>query len=94
MATLPTEDREKIHRGIMRYWSQENESIPIVKADLYAAIEATDDWIDGNQASYNAQLPAAARNSLSQSQKTLLFCVVALARVSIEFLRRVIGDVE
>lgn len=62
-------------------------------SDWRDAVDATDTWIDDNQASYNSALPEAARTALTQSQKTLLFCSVAMARVSIDFLRRVFGEV-
>ena len=94
MATLPTEDRERIARGIMRYWSRDREPVALTKDDLQSAINATDGWIDDNQASYNTALPAAAQAGLTSAQKTLLFCVVALARVSIDMLRRVVGGVD
>ena len=94
MAQLPTEDRQRIWRGLMRPWSNEREAVAILKADVLAAGNATDTWIDNNQASYNTALPEAARNNLTTAQKTLLFCAVALARVSIPFLRRVFGEVD
>jgi len=45
-------------------------------------------------ASYNTALPATFRNNATLTQKTLLFCAVALARVSIVVLRQVFGEVE
>jgi hypothetical protein len=94
MANLSTEDRQRIWRGLMRLWSNDYESVGINKTDLQAAVNATDTWINDNQTSYNAALPAAAQAGLTASQKTLLFCAVALARVSIPFLRRVLGEVD
>jgi len=97
MAPLPDADRLRIWRGLMRYWSRVNvgESLlNIVKADLRAAVDATDIWIDNNQASYNSALPVAARTNLTAIQKTLLFCAVALARVSINLLRAVFSEVD
>ena len=94
MAQLPSEDRARIWRGLMRLWSSERAPVAVLKDELLAAVNATDAWIDDNQASYNAALPDAARNNLTVAQKTLLFCAVALARVSIPFLRRVFGEVD
>ena len=94
MAELSTEDRQRIWRGLMRLWSQERAAVAIAKADLLAAVNATDTWIDDNQAGYNSALPEAARNGLTTAQKTLIFCAVALARVSISLLRRVFGEVD
>ena len=95
MATLTTEDRRRIWRGLMRYWSNLREALgALSKNDIQEAVNATDAWIDDNQASFNTALPQAARDELTQSQKTLLFCAVALARVSIPTLRRALGEVD
>lgn len=63
------------------------------KAALFEAVVATDQWIDSKAANYNAALPATYRNNATETQKTLVFCAVALARVSINLLRRVLGEV-
>jgi hypothetical protein len=95
MAELPDETRQQIWRGVMRWWSQECETLAgVTKSDLKDAIDATDEWIDDNQANYNQALPDAARTNLTQAQKTLLFCAVALARVSVAFLRSVFREVD
>lgn len=62
-------------------WMRENiETCSFNKADLTAALAATDAWIDGNQNSFNTALPVAFRNNASLTQKTLLFCFVAMRR--------------
>lgn len=94
MATLSTGDRQRIWRGLMRWWSNLREPVGLSKVDLQAAVDAADDWIDANQADYNNALPEAARTNLTAAQKTLLFCVVALARVSVPLLRRILGEVD
>jgi hypothetical protein len=79
----------------MRYWSNIREvTNGFDKAQLLAAVNVTDEWIEANQASFNNALPAAFRAGATLPQKTLLFCCVALARVSIAFLRRVMGEVD
>lgn len=55
----------------------------VTKTDLAAAVAATDDWIDDNAASFNSALPQPARGALSSSQKTFLFCYVALRRAGL-----------
>jgi hypothetical protein len=55
----------------------------LTKAELRAAVDATDQWIDGNAAAYNAALPQPARGVLTADQKTLLFCYVALRRAGL-----------
>lgn len=95
MATLTEADRQKIWRGLMRYWSSDWTLMSgFNKSELRDAVNATDDWIESNQASFNNALPEPAKSNLTQPQKTLLFCVVALARVSIPFLRKVLGEVD
>lgn len=94
MAQLSVQNRTRIQRGLMRYWSASRSVITLSKADLQAAINATDTWIDDNAAAYNSALPTAAQSGLTAIQKTLLFCVVAMARVSIATLRRLLGEVD
>ena len=94
MATLPTEDRQRIWRGLMRYWSSLKEVQAWSKADLQAAVNATDAWIDANQSSYNSALPEPFKSNATLAQKTILFCAVAAMRVSEAWLRAIIGEVD
>lgn len=92
---LSAQDRQRVTNGLMRWWSKERELVAgCTSADLANAVNATDDYIDTIQTAYNLALPVVARNNLTVAQKTLLFCAVALARVSISFLRRVLGEVD
>lgn len=54
-----------------------------LKADLRAAVDATDTWIDTNTAAYVAALPLPSRTALSANEKTLVFCYVALKRAGL-----------
>jgi SLT domain-containing protein len=95
MAVLSTTDRARIHRGLMRYLSNLREAIPaLTKADIRAAIDAADSWIDSNQSSYNTALPTAFRTNATTAQKTFLFCAVAAMRVSPAFARAVLGETD
>ena len=76
MAELSTGDRQRIWRGLMRYWSDAFEAVGLSKVELQAAVDATDTWIDDNQSSYNSALPSAAQSGLTAEQKILLFCAV------------------
>ena len=78
----------------MRWWSRYRTAININKDELLDAVNATDVWIDENQASFNQALPLAARDNLTLEQKTFLFCVVALARSSVTLLRSILGEVD
>ncbi len=75
MALLDETARQAARDYVMRRWG-----VAITKADLRAAIDATDAWIEANAAAYNTALPAAARAGLNAQEKTVLFCVVALRR--------------
>lgn len=94
MAELSTEDRKRIWRGLMRYWSNLWTELALSKDDLQAAVNATDTWIEDNQVSFNQALPQAARDNLSLAQKTLLFCAVAAMRVSPAFCRALLGGLD
>ena len=94
MAELSTADKIKIRRGLSEYWSVIWDSVDLNKAELLSAVNATDTWIENNQSSFNNALPTAAKNNLTAEQKTLLFCAVAMARVSIIFARRIFAGAE
>lgn len=79
MTVLPALDRDRIRRYFMR-WNTEN--CAFTKADLQAAVNATDDWIDQNAAAFNTALPTAFKNNASAQQKTDLFCFVAQRRAN------------
>ncbi len=55
----------------------------LTKADIKAAVDATDDWIDDNQASFNTALPNPFKTTATLDQKTLLFVIVALERAGL-----------
>ena len=55
----------------------------VTKAQLRDAVNATDDWIDANQTSFNNALPVPFRTSASLAQKTFLFCYVAMRRAGL-----------
>lgn len=94
MAVLASGVRTQIWRGLMRYWSSVPEGVAINKFDLSNAVHATDQWIDDNGGAFNTALPIAARNNLTAAQKTLLFCAVALMRVSPAFARTILGEID
>lgn len=86
MAVLVDADRVRVWKHLMRLSGGLG---AMTKADLRAAVDATDTWIDGNQAAFNTTVPLPARTSMSTVQKTLMFCFVAMARAAI---LRVEGD--
>jgi hypothetical protein len=57
------------------------ESCNFTKDQLRAAVDATDQWVEDNTASYVATLPAAFRTNTTATQKTLLFALVLARRI-------------
>lgn len=95
MAVLPTADRQRIWRGLMRYWSALREVLSgQLKTDIQAAVNAADVWADDNAASYNTALPVAFRTNATAGQKALLLAMVILARHNPALLRSILGEVE
>lgn len=82
MAVLDESGRREIFREIMDLLSQERQPIALLKPELRAAIDATDDWINANAASFNAALPLPARGALTAPQKARLLALVVLKRFS------------
>lgn len=84
MAALDATNRARVLAQAMRTLPVALRPWPAVsKPDLAAALAATDDWIDANQAAFNAALPQPARGALSTAQKTFLFCYVAMRRAGL-----------
>lgn len=82
MAVLTDEQRREVWADTMRLASAAREPLgTLLKADLRAAVNAVDDWVDQNAASYNAAIPLPARDELSAKQKVRLLQVVVRARL-------------
>jgi hypothetical protein len=72
----------------LRTWAQVMRNWPgsltgVTKAELRAAIDATDDWIEANQTSFNTALPQPFRGAATTPQKTFLLCYVAMRRAGL-----------
>lgn len=80
MAALPDVDRNRVWRWFMR---RNTEACGFTKTDLRSAVDATDQWIDANAASFNTALPQPFRGQATTAQKTLLLCWVAMRRAGI-----------
>jgi hypothetical protein len=83
MAVLDAENRRRTWAHLMRTWDKSLGMIPVLKADLRAAVDATDDWIEANQGAFNSALPQPFRGSATATQKTFLFCYVAMRRAGL-----------
>lgn len=93
MAILPDADRARIVRGLNRYL-EFGSVLNVLKVDLRSVVDAADDWVDANTASYNNALPQTFRNNASQAQKSLLLVAVVLMRFNLELLKRIFGEVD
>jgi Ni2+-binding GTPase involved in maturation of urease and hydrogenase len=72
---------DALRRAIWQEFMQVNaDAVGITKADLRAAVDAIDTWVDSNAASMNTAIPQPARSGLSAAQKARLLAFVALKR--------------
>lgn len=79
MTLLDTTNRARV----TAQWQRDNNLDPcsFTKAQLAAAVAATDQWIEDNTASYVAALPAAFRTNSTAAQKQALFSYVLMRRI-------------
>lgn len=82
MAIMSDTDRAAVHAEIMRNIPG---SIGILKAELRAALDAADQWVSDNAASFNAALPLLlpARSTLTTAQKAWLLSAVIERRYNV-----------
>lgn len=80
MAALTTQQKQDLRAAWCAVISNRRDLFALTRAQLDAAIDATDTFIDSNAAAYNSALPVAARNGLTAAQKAELFHVVATKR--------------
>lgn len=77
MAVLADAERA----AVQALWMRLNaESCGITKADLRAAVDALDAFLDTNAATINSAIPQPARGALSSAQKARLLSLVAMRR--------------
>lgn len=83
MAVLSDANRRAEWARWMSDMSSNREPTAITKADLLAAVNAVDAWVDANQVSYNNALPVAARTTLTPQQKAQLLLYVIRRRYEV-----------
>lgn len=77
MAVLSDDDR----LAVWTRWMRENaEPCGITKADLRAAVNALDVFLDANATAINNAIPQPARGALTTAQKARLLAYVTLKR--------------
>jgi hypothetical protein len=80
MAVMDATNRLRTWAPAMRDWPRSIGMPGVTKPELRAALNATDDWIEANQGSFNAALPIPFRTTATVPQKVFLFCYVAMRR--------------
>lgn len=80
MAVMTNADRIAARQAFTQDIVATREPIGVNKTDLLAAVNAVDQWISDNAASFNSALPLPARAALTTSQKARLFWAVAYRR--------------
>jgi hypothetical protein len=86
----------------MRYWSRPENQAPrtFLKADLLAAVQAMNTYLDGAASarpatSINAALPTAFRNAASTEDKGVVVAAITLAQTgNLTALRAAFGEVD
>lgn len=71
MAVLNDETRAAIWAEFQR--ANREQTGALTKADLRAAVNAIDDWIEANASAFNQAIPQPARSALSLKQKAMIF---------------------
>lgn len=77
MAALSDQDRHELHAELMRGIITNG---GLTKAQLRAAVDGIDGYIDANVVAMNAAIPQPARGVLTTAEKARLFALVALRR--------------
>lgn len=77
---LTEQQRGDLHAALMQDMSRTFENVTITKADLQAAINALDDFLEADADALNTAIPQPAREALTVSQKAKLLAAVAVWR--------------
>lgn len=80
MAVLSDPDRINVWAEFMRNGQGD---LGITKADLRAAVDAIDTWMETNTTSFNTAIPQPARSAMSTHQKAALLKAVVTKRYSV-----------
>ena len=80
MATLSPEALNEATRRFVDGCAAAGLKIHVTKADMKAAVTATDAWINANSSAYNNALPQPFRGAHDALTKSLLFNAVSTVR--------------
>jgi hypothetical protein len=84
MAVMTTAQRRSCWAELMSEWSRLQKPTPFTKDVFLQGVEAIDDWISDNAASFNQALPVSLRTNLTKTQKTELFVFVLRLRLFLD----------
>jgi len=82
MAQLSSSDRALVCADVNRSGSV-IQGFTILKADLRAAVDAIDTWVDDNSTAFNTAIPQPARGALTARQKAALLMFVVERRFGV-----------
>lgn len=80
MAVLSDNARQDVWADAMRQISDAREPVSISKADLRAAVNALDTYLNDNASAINTTIPQPARGALTSAQKARLLMLVIQRR--------------
>lgn len=83
MAVLSAADRAALRAIFSQDASSARTPLALSKADLLAAVDAVDTWVDSNASNFNQALPVAARTNLTAKQKAQLLMFVVRRRYEV-----------
>lgn len=84
MALLGTLDRASVAAQYQADASGLRDPFPgLVRADIVAAINAVDDWVEANKVSFNSAIPLPARTAMTAPQKAKLLLYVVKRRFEV-----------
>lgn len=80
MAILSDDSRREVWADAIRQFSNDREPVGITKADLRAAVDALDTFLNSNASAINTAIPQPARGALTTAQKARLLMYVIQRR--------------
>lgn len=84
MPVLDATQRGQVNAAFQQDATHYAEQFPgVTKTDILAAVNAADDWVVNNQASYNGALPLAVRTNFTGAQKARLLAYVLRRRYEV-----------
>lgn len=80
MAIMDAAGRKAAFLDFLAEIRKRDDVFNVSKADVQAAVDAIDQWVSDNAASYNLAIPQPARNTLTSAQKAAILMLVLQRR--------------